>query len=284
MKILSFLKLSRPQQWIKNGFVLAGFVFAEQRSSTLFYMSLFAAFLFCLASSSVYAFNDYIDRENDKTHPDKKYRPVASGAVAPFAALIFSVSLAVITLGLSFLAGSALFWVLAGYLSLNIFYTLKLKDKVILDVFCIALGFMLRMFAGTEAIAIPPSSWIILCTLMISLFLGFAKRYAALCKVQLEQREVLHVYGKEFLQLLLGISATCTILTYSLYTISEKTILVHHTKNLILTVPLVIFGLFRYLFLVLSQGKGDDPGKLILTDTQLVSTMLLYAGWIIFLK
>ncbi|MBN2144580.1 MAG: decaprenyl-phosphate phosphoribosyltransferase [Candidatus Aureabacteria bacterium] len=282
--ILPFIRLSRPHQWIKNGFVLAGFIFAGHYQLPLLIMSLSATFLFCLASSSVYAFNDYLDWEKDKTNPDKKNRPVAAGHLSPSHALIFSILLAVITLGLSCLVGRTLFYILGGYMLLNYIYSLKLKHLVILDVFCIALGFMLRMLAGTVAIHIPPSSWIILCTLMISLFLGFAKRYASLRKEEFKHRDVLFSYDKEYLQLLLGISAACTILTYSLYTISEKTIEAHRTQNLLFTVPIVMFGLFRYLYLVLSKGKGDDPGKLIFSDTQLALTLILYAGWIVFMK
>ena len=273
----NYLQLLRPDQWIKNGFVFAGFLFYGQWHNTaLLCKSVWATLIFCLASSAVYAFNDAVDAERDRLHPRKKNRPVATGSVSKSAAFGFSFSLALASILGALLVSPILPGFVAGYLLLNLAYTLRLKELVILDVFCIALGFLLRMLSGTIAIHIPPSHWIILCTLMVSLFLGFAKRSAELSDQAGAARPVLSAYSPALLHLFLGISTACTVMTYGLYTISERTIQVHGTSHLIYTLPLVVFGLFRYLHLVLSQGKGENPSRDILEDRQILVTLVLY--------
>jgi 4-hydroxybenzoate polyprenyltransferase len=271
-----YLQLARPQQWIKNGFVFAGFLFyGDWHNTDLLLKSVWATAIFCLASSAVYAFNDIVDAEKDRQHPSKKNRPVALGLISKVGVFRFSISLAILAiLGTLWISGLLAGFV-AGYFVLNLAYTLHLKKIVILDVFCIALGFLLRMLAGTIAIGIPPSHWIILCTLMISLFLGFAKRSAELTLTPDTHRLSLSTYSLPLLHLFLGISAACTIMTYGLYTISDTTIRAHGTF-LIYTLPLVLFGLFRYLYLVLSQGKGENPSRDVLEDRQILITLFLY--------
>lgn len=275
--IRTYLSLFRPEQWIKNIFVFAGFLFSGKWNEAEFLMKGGAAFIiFCLASSSVYAFNDIWDAEKDRQNPLKQKRPVASGLIAKKNAGCCSFVLAFLSMSLSFLLSPELFCIISGYLLLNLLYTLKVKHLVLLDVFCIALGFMLRVFAGTEGIGIPPSEWIIICTLMLSLFLGFSKRYAELSASSLEGRDVLKDYSKSFLELLLGVTASCAIMAYGLYTISERTVTTHGTDHLIYSLPIVIYGLFRYLYLVVYRNAGGDPSREILADSCIRGTIIVY--------
>jgi len=235
-------------------------------------------------SSAVYAWNDAFDVENDRSSPDKKDRPIACGDLTVKTGITLSCVLGALSLLLSSLVSVRLIIFIGSYGLLNLFYTQYLKKKVILDVFCIALGFILRMLAGTVALGIQPSHWIIICTMMISLFLGFGKRYAELSAREFKARGVLAEYQKDFLLLLLGISTACTILSYGLYTISERTIRVHGTDHLIYSVPIVIYGLFRYLYLILSQGLGRNPAYLVLTDRSIQGTLFVYALFIFFVE
>ena len=272
-----YFRLFRPEQWIKNIFVLAGFLFSGQWNETDLFMKGMAVFIiFCLASSSVYAFNDLWDAEADKKNPIKQKRPVACGLISKKSAGLCSLFLAFVSMSLSFLLSFELFWIIGGYLLLNLFYTLRLKHHVLLDVFCIALGFMLRVFAGTEGMGIPPSEWIIICTLMLSLFLGFSKRYAELSVSSQESRNVLKDYSKSFLELLMGITGSCAIMAYGLYTISERTVTTHGTDKLIYSLPIVIYGLFRYLYLVVYKNGGEDPSRELLADCWIRGTVIVY--------
>ena len=275
--IRTYLRLFRPEQWIKNIFVLAGFLFSGKWNETGLLIKGVAAFiLFCLASSAVYAFNDLWDAEADRKDVLKQKRPVASGLISRRQAGLSSLFLALVSLILSSFLSVTLFWITAGYLLMNLLYTLKLKYCVLLDVFCIAFGFMLRVFAGTEGVGIPPSEWIIICTLMLSLFLGFSKRYAELTVSSPDGRDVLKDYSRAFLELLLGITASCTIMAYGLYTISERTVSSHGTDKLIYSLPVVIYGLFRYLYLVVYRKAGGDPSREILADGWIRGTIVVY--------
>ncbi len=256
---------------------MAGFLFSGKWNEADLFMKGAAAFVFfCLASSAVYAFNDLWDAKADKKNPLKQTRPVACGLISKKSAGLCSLFLAFISTGLSLLLSSGLFWIIGGYLLLNLLYTVKLKQHVLLDVFCIALGFMLRVFAGTEGIGIPPSEWIIICTLMLSLFLGFSKRYAELSVASQESRNVLKDYSPSFLELLMGITGSCAIMAYGLYTISERTVTIHGTDKLIYSLPIVIYGLFRYLYLVVYKNGGEDPSREILGDSWIRGTVIVY--------
>lgn len=276
--IRTYFRLFRPEQWIKNVFVLAGFLFSGKWSESELFLKGGAAFIiFCLASSAVYAFNDIWDAETDRKDILKQKRPVASGLISKKSAGLCSFVLAFFSISLSLLSSPELFCIIGAYLLLNLGYTLKLKYHVLLDVFCIALGFMLRVFAGTEGVGIPPSEWIIICTLMLSLFLGFSKRYAELSVPSPNGRDVLKDYSKSFLELLLGITASCAIMAYGLYTISERTVATHGTDRLIYSLPIVIYGLFRYLYLVVHRNDaGGDPSREILADCGIRGTIIVY--------
>jgi 4-hydroxybenzoate polyprenyltransferase len=227
----------------------------------------FAAF--CLASSAVYAWNDVLDRHRDAKHPRKSLRPVASGAVSAGAALATAALCAGGAAALGLAVGPRLLLLLGCYGAINAAYSRWLKRVVLLDVFCIASGFLLRLLAGTWGLDIPPSQWFLLCTFLLSLFLGFSKRYAERVETLRDpgaKREVMGEYSPELLRSLLSVTLACTLLTYGLYTMSPRTAEVHATADLIYTLPFAAFALFRYLLLVLDRGFGEDTVAEVLRD------------------
>lgn len=281
--MINIVRLLRPHQWIKNGFVLLGVVFSHQWDAGTVSAALVAFAAFCAMASAVYVLNDILDVAADRQHPKKKHRPIASGAVAvPVAWVVFAV-LAAGSLLLAFTVG---YWVpalLATYLVLNVAYSLHLKHVVILDVFIISAGFMLRILAGTLGLGITPSDWLLLCGLMLTLFLGFAKRRAELLMLEssgsptrASTRRVLDDYSPAMLEQYIAVSAACTILSYGLYTVSEGTVALHGSSGLIYTVPFVVYGIFRYLFLLHHRARGSDTARDLLTDRHLLVTI---AGW-----
>lgn len=241
-----------------------------------------ALLAFCAMASAVYVLNDIMDIEADRLHPLKCQRPLPSGAVSLRAARTLFVFLVLASVGLSLLVG---YWVVActlSYLFINILYSWRLKHVVILDVFLISSGFMLRIMAGTVGLGIAPSSWLLLCGLMVTLFLGFSKRRAELLMLEGEEagsslvRRVLDDYSPQMLEQFIAISAACTILAYGLYTVSPQTIALHGSDNLIYTLPFVVYGIFRYLFLLHRRDGGSDTAKDLLQDTHLLWTASLW--------
>jgi 4-hydroxybenzoate polyprenyltransferase len=274
--------LLRPRHWIKNGFVFVGLLFANawRQPQTLSHV-LFAASAFCLVSSGVYIFNDLFDRERDRSHERKKNRPLAAGRVSSGTAVILLIVLWILGFGLGLLASRTVFAILIVYILINVAYSLWLKDIVLLDVFIIAAGFMLRILAGTSGVGIPPSQWLLLCGLMIALFLGFTKRRAELYAAGEDgpvPRKVLDHYSAVLLDKMIVITATCVILTYSLYTMSPVTIQVHHTDALIYTVPFVMYGIFRYIYSLHTHATGSDPSQEIFRDPHI---LLAIVGWLV---
>ena len=280
-QVRALLRLLRPHQWLKNGFVFVGLLFGHAWHDAARTGSALLAFAaFCLLSSAVYVFNDYIDREQDRRHPEKKRRPLASGAVAVPAALALAAACLAGGLALAFFASRAP-WIFVAYLVLNAAYSLGAKHVVILDVFIIAAGFMLRILAGTVGIGIAPTHWLLLCGLMLTLFLGFAKRRAelnALLEDSAGHRRVLEHYTETMLDQFIGVAATGTVVSYALYTVNPETIALHGTPWLIATVPFVLYGLLRYLFLLHRRGGGGDPARELLTDHHLLAA---FSGWLI---
>lgn len=278
----AWLRLLRPHQWIKNCFVFVGLLFGHAWTDPVKLGQALAAFAaFCLLASAVYVMNDMIDHQQDRLHPKKRLRPLAAGTVSMRAATL----LAVACLG----AGGVVAWRLAGetpwifvaYVALNIGYNLGLKHVVILDVFIIASGFMLRILAGTLGLGIAPSHWLLLCGLMLTLFLGFAKRRAELGALPADNaghRRVLEHYTPPMLDQFIGIAATATVISYALYTVSPETIALHGTRGLIATVPFVLYGMLRYLWRLHRQRGGGDPALELLTDPHL---LVVTAGWLL---
>jgi len=257
---LPLLRLLRPHQYIKNGFVLLGVVFSHQWGSATLVASGLVFFAFCAMASAVYVLNDILDVEADRQHPKKHDRPIASGAISARTAWALFTGLVVLSLTLGSSVGQWVLAFLSTYLVLNVAYSLQLKHVVILDVFVISAGFMLRILAGTLGLEITPSHWLLLCGLMVSLFLGFAKRRAELLMLESSggysratTRRVLEDYSPVVLEQYIAVSAACTIISYGLYTVSESTIATHGSSDLIYTVPFVVYGIFRYLYLLPRQ-------------------------------
>lgn len=279
-KIKYLLKLLRPHQYIKNTFVLAGVLFSRQWD---IYTLLQAAWAFCafsLSASAVYILNDLSDIEADRAHPKKRYRPLPSGKVSITAARKLAIILFLATFIPTLLLKD---WILVSimltYIVMNIAYSLCLKHIVLLDVFVISMGFMLRLLAGTWGIGIAPSEWLLLCGMMLTLFLGFCKRTSELLQSAMaddtfaeKSRRVLTEYNTAMLEQFTSITAACAIISFGLYTVSDQTIRTQGTSNLIYTLPLVIYGIFRYLFLLHRHGKGTDTAKDLFTDRHLLLT------------
>ena len=295
--IHSLVKLLRPHQYIKNGFVFLGPVFAHAWEGETLLAATLAFLAFCAMASAVYVLNDILDVEADRRHPTKRHRPLASGAIGiPTARIILSV-LVVLALALGLLVSAWVTGLLAGYLVLNIAYSVALKHVVILDVFSIAGGFMLRILAGTLGLGIEPSQWLLLCGLMLTLFLGFAKRRSELegaaatagpvpaadpaaesPESRGDTRRVLDDYSTALLDQFIAISAACTVIAYGLYTVSPEVIALHGTDELIYTLPFVIYGIFRYLFLLHFRGRGGDTSRDLFTDAHLLVTVVAWLG------
>jgi 4-hydroxybenzoate polyprenyltransferase len=274
-------RLLRPRQWVKSSFVFTGILFANAwHQPEMPKRVLLAAVAFSLLASGVYIINDLFDRQHDLNHPRKKHRPLAAQTVSVTAALILLVVLLAAAFSLGLLISNKVALILLVYLLVNIAYSLSLKHVVILDVFIIASGFMLRILAGTMGVGIAPSQWLLLCGLMMALFLGFAKRRAELYALTDDgptHRRVLSHYQPLLLDHMIVVTATCVILTYSLYTMSSTTIQTHHTESLIYTVPFVIYGIFRYIYSLHRLSAGGDPALQVFRDPHL---LLAIVGWL----
>jgi 4-hydroxybenzoate polyprenyltransferase len=276
------LSSMRIQQWIKNFFIFAALIFSGNLFILKDFLLTTAGFiLFSLLASGVYIFNDIIDIEHDRNHPLKSHRPLPSGKLSKSIALISSLVLILLSITVSFILKTQFALILLIYLIINVWYSYHLKNVVILDVMTIAAGFVLRVVSGAVIIDVPTSEWLIICTILLSLFLGFSKRRHELLILENSansHRSVLQDYSPYFLDQMIGIVTATTVMSYALYTISEETIRKFGTKNLIYTVPFVLYGIFRYLYLVHKKEKGGNPTKLMLTDIPLLLNVIL---WII---
>ncbi|PKO84338.1 MAG: decaprenyl-phosphate phosphoribosyltransferase [Betaproteobacteria bacterium HGW-Betaproteobacteria-11] len=276
------IRLLRPQQWLKNGFVFVGLLFGHAwRDPALLFQALAAFAAFCLLSSAVYVLNDLADREQDRVHPKKRLRPLASGTVGTSAALTLALACLFAGGTLAVLHAGSAPWIYLVYVLMNLAYSGGLKHVVILDVFIIAAGFMLRILAGTLGIGIAPSHWLLLCGLMLTLFLGFAKRRAELnilLDASAGHRRVLEHYTEPMLDQFIGIAAAGTVISYALYTVSAETVALHGTHALIATVPFVLYGMLRYLWRLHRHGGGGDPAQELLADPHLLAASL---GWLV---
>jgi 4-hydroxybenzoate polyprenyltransferase len=250
--------------------------------------ALMAFAAFCLAASAVYLLNDLHDREEDRRHPVKSRRPLASGAlkapVAWLAAALLIGGAAALALALG--RGFATF--LGAYVTLNVLYSLGLKTVVILDVLCISLGFVLRILAGAAAIDVKVSSWLLLCTTFLSLFLAFSKRrheIQLLAEGAAQQRKVLSQYSAAFLDQMINVVTASAVVCYALYAVSPETVERFHTEHLVYTVPFVLFGIFRYLYLVYQRTDAKNPTEALLFDGPFLVNLLLWGGaviWIVY--
>lgn len=270
----------RPKQWIKNGALFAPLLFSQNLFNRPLFLKTLEAFgLFCLLAGSVYIINDLKDLQEDRLHPIKRKRPLASGQVSPTLAGV----IALVALTVSLIKGWELsvpfFEILMAYLLLQIAYTFFLKQQVILDIFSIAAGFVLRVVAGGLAIGVQLSPWLFICTTLLALFLAMAKRRHELVLLReeaTEHRQILKEYSPYLLDQMMGVVTATTVMSYALYTISEETVAKFHTANLIFTLPFVLYGIFRYLYLVHQKVEGGRPEEILLTDRPLLLTVL---GW-----
>lgn len=280
MMLNQLFKLIRPTHWIKNAFVFAALVYSKELSqSNLIFQSVLTFITFCFVSSSIYILNDIRDKDSDSLHPVKT-RPIASGRISIKNALfLLSILLTIATLILYFIPFNAVVFILI-YAGINTAYSFGLKNVVLLDIFIIAGGFMLRMLAGAAAISVEVSSWLIICTLFISLFLAIMKRRGELRKSYKgnETRKVLKDYSEELIRIVLSTSVAGSIMSYTLYTVSEHTIEYFHSNKMILTVPIVMYGIFRYIYIDEKLQNSEDTVNAILQDKGLLICGLV---WII---
>ncbi len=278
---LNYLKLIRVHQWVKNLFVFVPLLFSLHLfDKDYFLTTLFAFVIFCLASSLIYVINDIIDIEADKSHPTKKKRPLPAGEISKKSAIIVVAILAVLQAILLPNFNVEFIYFVTGFIVLNIFYSFWFKHIVILDVFSIAAGFSIRVLAGAVVIMVPISSWLILTTMFISLFLGVMKRHSELVLVEGNEdapsRKVLSQYSLNFADQMATIAAAAVIICYALYSVSERTVNIFGTENLIYTTPFVVYGIFRFMYLEYISNKGDNTTKIVFTDVQLIITIFAY--------
>ena len=280
-----YVFLLRPKHWIKNLFIFAALIFSLNLFDIgKFIISLRAFIAFSLISSFVYIINDIVDIEQDKRHPKKRNRPIASGKIALVNALLISIFCLIAGLIIAYFINLNTLIVITIYVIINIFYSIKIRNVVILDVITIALGFILRMIAGATAIEVGFSSWILLTTFSIALVLGFGKRRGEILltsnNFSEDTRSVLKQYNIQYLDSIIISSVTLTIISYALYTIDSEVIYRFGTDKLIYTVPFVIYGIFRYLYVIYKFDNDGDPTEIVLKDKLIIYIVII---WILIL-
>lgn len=293
LKLYYLIISTRPRQWLKNLSVFAAIFFGGKLLDTEVLLTVFSVFIvFCLQSSAIYLLNDVVDIKADKSHFSKKDRPIAKGVLSPKLALSTSVLLTLSSLFLSYNIGSLVFLTNLAFLTIQIIYSLYLKQIIIFDILAIALTFMLRVFAGSFAISVSLSSWLILTVMMLSLFLAIGKRRSEVTLLSFQQavrhRKILSHYPLNLLDGLVFMMATSSLITYSLFTFNSVNfetnifltsylpVTLTNPRWLMITIPLVVYGIFRYLYLVFEKKEGESPEKVLLTDLPLFITVLFW--------
>ena len=274
------VKLARPAQWLKNGIILLALIFAgEMTHPKKVELTLLAIAIYCLLSSAVYTFNDLVDREKDREHPLKKRRPIASGKVSVGTATVMILILCGVGLVGAWLMNMAFFITAAVFLGLNVLYTLWLKNIVIVDAMAIAFGFVVRAYAGAFAIEVPASKWMLINTLLLALFLAFGKRRHELIVLEegaTAHRKILGKYSPYLLDQLIAVVTPSVLVMYMLYSFSTEVSVKLGTQNLFATIPFVVYGLFRYLYLIHKEEKGGSPTHILITDVPIMTTVVLW--------
>ncbi len=272
----------RPVQWVKNVFVLAPLVFAEHLLEPALLLRAGISFLaFCFAASSIYLVNDLRDREEDRRHPLKKNRPIASGALPVGIAIAASAGLAAAAIGAALYLGLHFTIYLAVYLAINLLYSSVLKKIVILDVMAVSSGYVLRVMAGAAAIEVEVSKWLLLCSIFLALLLIFSKRrheIVLLGEGAAEHRAVLGHYSAAFLDQMINVVTASTVVSYALYAVDDHTVEKFGSDALVYTLPLVLYGVFRYLYLVYQRNDIQDPTVALLKDPALILNVLLWGA------
>jgi 4-hydroxybenzoate polyprenyltransferase len=277
--VLPLLASLRPRQWVKNLFVFAGVIFSQQLLTPRIWPALAAFAIFCGLSGSVYLFNDVMDADKDRLHPAKRLRPIASGALPAGTAVGFGVLLLAGCLVAAFKLSTAFGLVALCYGALLTAYSVWLKHVVIVDVLTVSAGFVLRAVAGAVAVDVEISGWLLICTILIALFLGLGKRrheYRSLTGDAAAHRPILADYSEGFLDQMISVVTASTVTTYALYTMSPETVAKFHTRLLPLTLPFVLYGIFRYLYLLYRRDLGGNPSDLLVTDRGLLLDALLW--------
>lgn len=272
----------RPNQWTKNFLLFAGIIFSQNISNIPMLLHAISGFiLFCLISSAVYIINDINDVEKDKAHPIKRFRPIPAGLISIKFAIILATFLAIISIALSFFINKSFGMYALVYFIMMVCYSIILKQVVILDILIIAIGFVIRASAGIEAIRylgqdVPISPWFIACTLFLALFIAICKRRHELFLLNnnaIEHRKVLEEYSPEFINQMVSVSTSATVISYALYTITGTKF---GSEKMVMTIPFVLYGVFRYLYLVYKKDEGGAPDVLIFKDKYLVINVLLW--------
>ncbi|MEJ5228901.1 MAG: decaprenyl-phosphate phosphoribosyltransferase, partial [Pseudothermotoga sp.] len=272
-------RLLRPRHWIKNFFVVIPIVFAGKLLDIdRLYATVIAFLSFCTLSSGIYIFNDIKDAPFDRFHPTKRNRPIASGAIKTGVAFFIAFVMLAISFALGFLLNWQVVVCLLCYLTLNLFYTFKGKEMILIDIFCIAAGFGLRVICGSYAVGVSPSGWLVTCTFFLALFLGFGKRRGEINSLNKDAdnyRKILKYYDVNLLGTVMISTGTAAMVCYALYTLDAKTIEQFKTDKLFYTIPFVVYGIFRYIFLLLKNGDGE-PTEVLLRDKGMVLSVLLW--------
>ncbi|MEE8524662.1 MAG: decaprenyl-phosphate phosphoribosyltransferase [Thermoanaerobaculia bacterium] len=280
----------RPIQWVKNVFVLAPVVFAEQALQVeVMARALLAFLVFCCAASAIYLVNDIRDREEDRRHPQKRHRPIAAGELSVAAAASAAILLAAAGVAGALVLGTRFLLLLTLYLAINLLYSSGgLKKVVILDVMAVASGYVLRVMAGGAAVGVAISNWLLLCTTFLALLMILSKRrheILLLADTAAEHRSVLSHYSPQFLDQLVNVVTASAVVSYALYAVDDDTVARFGSDNLVYTVPLVLFGIFRYLYLTYQKAEKRNPTEAILFDPPSLANLLLWGlsvVWIVY--
>lgn len=287
MILRDLVQLARPWQWSKNGIIFAGLVFSLNLLDGSYLLRSVQAFaVFCLASSAIYILNDLFDIERDRLHPKKKTRPLASGRVSRGQGMVLCLILAAASVLLGMSLGKPFLLVLWVFLAVNAAYSVHLRNLVILDVLLIAVSFVVRAIAGVIALrplnpGLELSPWLLVCTLFLALFLALGKRRHELALLEegaAGHRASLGEYSREFLDQLMAIVTASTLIAYAIYTIAPGTLSKFHSPSLVFTIPFVVYGVFRYLFLVEARNQGGNPSRILYRDVPL---LLNIVGWLV---
>ena len=282
------ISLLRPVQWIKNGFVLVPLALSQKLTNTSSLLaSVYAFCIFCVAASAVYVWNDIIDRNRDRAHPDKCRRPIASGRISVKFASVLALILAWIATGAAAKLDKMFFITIVSYFALNILYSTVLKHLVLIDLFALSANYVLRILGGTLVIGEPITSWVIILATLLALFLALGKRRGEYITMQdraTEHRPILRAYNPYFLDQLLAVITSSIVMSWIFYTLDTTIQTRLHTQLLPLTIPFVLYGIFRYQYLIHSEGQGESPSRTFLTDKPLMIDVTLWLALIVSLR
>jgi 4-hydroxybenzoate polyprenyltransferase len=277
----------RPRQWTKNLLIFAGLIFSQGlHQPVMVARSVLAFVIFCLLSGGIYLINDVIDAERDRAHPQKRQRPVASGRLPPRLALVAGALLLVGASTAGFLLSARFGVVSVAYVALLTAYSIRLKHMVIVDTLIIAAGFVLRALAGVVVLGLEMSYWLLLCTILLALFLTFGKRRHELLALEggaTDHRPILSEYSPQLLDQMIAVVTASTLMAYALYTMAPETHVRLGTTRLPLSIPFVLYGIFRYLYLLYRRDLGGNPSEHLLTDRALLADVALWGAVVVFI-